>query len=185
MIDEIMEDASDRMDKSLEALHTAFARIRTGRASVSLLDHVEVEYYGTPTPIKQVATVKVEEGRTLHITPWEKSLIPVIEKSILRSNLGVTPASTGEIIRLPLPTLTEENRRELIKRARHAAEAARVALRNIRREVIHDFRDMVKEKMISEDEEHQAEDRIQHITDRHVQKVDELLEQKEADLIEI
>ena len=185
LIDEIVDDAGDRMTKSLEALHTAFARIRTGRANPSLLDGVEVDYYGVATPISQVATVTVEEGRTLAISPWEKRMVPDIEKAILRSNLGLTPTSAGDVIRLVLPPLTEENRRDLTRQARNETEHTRVAIRNVRRDANHDVREFLKEKEITEDEAHRAIQDIQKLTDERVSQADSALTRKESDLMEI
>ena len=185
LIDDIVSDADDRMSKSLEALHAAFARIRTGRAHPSLLDGVEVDYYGAATPVNQVATVTVEEGRTLAIAPWEKRLVPDIEKAILRSNLGLTPTSTGDVIRLVLPPLTEENRRDLSRQARDETEHTRVAIRNVRRDANHDIREFLKEKEITEDEAHRANQVIQQVTDERVAQADSALERKENDLMEV
>ena len=185
MIKEIHEDADERMGKSLEVLATHFARIRTGRANPNLLDGIEVEYYGNPTPLNQVASVSVEDARTLVISPWEKKLVPEIEKAILKSDLGITPASTSEVIRVPLPALTEQNRKDLAKQARHEAENARIAIRNIRRDAINDIRELVKEKEVAEDEAHRAEDGIQKLTDRRISEVDQALEAKESDLMEV
>lgn len=185
MIDEIRADADERMGKSVESLHTAFARIRTGRAHPSLLDGIEVSYYGTDTPLNQVASISVEDARTLVISPWEKKLVPDIEKAILKSDIGVTPNSTSELIRVPLPALTEENRRDLAKQARHEAENARIAIRNIRRDAIGDIRELVKEKEVAEDEAHRAEEAIQKLTDKHIGEVEKALEAKEADLMAI
>jgi ribosome recycling factor len=185
MIDEIQADADQRMGKSVESLQTAFARIRTGRANPSLLDGIEVPYYGTDTPLNQVASVSVEDARTLVISPWEKKLIPDIEKAILKSDLGLTPNSTSELIRLPLPALTEENRRDLAKQARHEAENAKVAIRNIRRDAIGHVRDLVKDKEVAEDEAHRSEETIQKLTDKRIGEVDKALEAKEADLMAI
>lgn len=185
MIDEIQADADDRMGKSIEALHSSFGRIRTGRANPSLLDGIEVSYYGTDTPLNQVASITVEDARTLAVSPWEKNLIPDIEKAILRSDLGITPASNKELIRVPLPALTEENRRDLARTAKQEAEAARIAIRNIRRDAIHDVRQLAKAKEVAEDDERRAEEAIQSITDRRIGEVDRTLEAKEADLMEI
>jgi ribosome recycling factor len=185
MINEIQADADERMGKSVESLHAAFARIRTGRANPSLLAGIEVPYYGTPTPLNQVASVSVEDARTLVISPWEKKLIPDIEKAILKSDLGITPNSTSELIRVPLPALTEENRRDLAKQARHEAENARVAVRNIRRDAIGGIRDLVKEKEVAEDDAHRAEEAIQKLTDKRIAEIDKALEGKEADLMAI
>lgn len=185
MIDEIVEDADERMGKSLDSLQTAFAKIRTGRANPSLLDTVMLEYYGSPTPLNQVASISVEDARTLTVSPWEKPLLPEIEKAILRSDIGITPVSSGDIIRVPLPPLTEENRRDLAKTARSEAENCRIAIRNIRRDAINDIRELVKEKEASEDDARRAEDRIQSVTDARVAQTDKNLAAKEADLMEI
>lgn len=185
MIDEIKQDAGERMAKSLQALGSAFARIRTGRANPAILDGVEVDYYGAPTPIKQVAAITVEEGRSLLISPWEKRLVPDIEKAILKSDLGLTPASSGDAIRLPMPPLTEENRRDLVRQARQEAENARVAIRNVRRDAIADLRELVREKEATEDEGRRAEEAVQRLTDTHVGRADAALAEKEADLLEI
>ncbi len=185
MIDEILVDANERMAKSLEALQVAFAKIRTGRANPSLLDGISVEYYGAPTPLNQVASISVEDARTLAVSPWEKPLIPDIEKAILKSDIGITPVSTGDVIRVPLPPLTEENRRDLARHAKQEAENGRIAIRNIRRDAIADVRELVKEKEATEDEAHRAEERIQGYTDSRVAEVDAALAAKEADLLEI
>ena len=183
MLDEIKQDASERMIKSVSSLRTAFSRIRTGRATPSLLDAIEVEYYGTLTPINQVASISVEDARTLMITPWEKSVIPDIEKAILKSDLGLTPTGTREAIRLPLPPLTEENRRDLIRKAKGEAETARVSIRNVRRDAIADVRERVREKESTEDEGRRAEEQLQKITDSRVNEVDDVLAEKESDLL--
>ncbi len=185
MINEIQQDADERMSKSMEVLGSHFARIRTGRANPGLLDGIEVEYYGNTTPLNQVASITVEDARTLVISPWEKHMIPDLEKAILKSDLGITPASTSELIRVPLPALTEENRKDLARQAKQEAENARIAIRNIRRDAIADIRELVKEKEAAEDEAHRAEDAIQKLTDRHVAEVDAALAAKEADLMEV
>ena len=185
MIDEILEDADERMGKSLESLQVAFAKIRTGRAHPSLLDSISLEYYGANTPLNQLASISVEDGRTLTVSPWEKPLIPEVEKAILKSDLGITPISSGDVIRVPLPPLTEENRRDLARQAKQEAEQCRVAIRNIRREAISDVRELVKEKEATEDEAHRAEDRAQQHTDKRVAEVDAALAAKQADLLEI
>ena len=185
MIDEILQDADERMGKSVDALHTAFAKIRTGRAHPSLLDTISMEYYGAMTPLNQLASISVEDGRTLTVAPWEKPLIPEIEKAILKSDIGITPVSTGDVIRVPLPPLTEENRRDLARLAKQEAENARIAIRNIRREAIADIRELVKEKEATEDEARRAEDTAQAHTDKRVKEVDTALAAKEADLMEI
>ena len=185
MIDEIVEDANERMGKTLDSLQQAFAKIRTGRANPSLLDTVMLDYYGSPTPLNQVASISVEDARTLAVSPWEKPLIPEIEKAILKSDIGITPISTGDVIRVPLPPLTEENRRDLVKIAKSESENGRIAIRNIRRDAIADVRELVKEKEASEDDARRAEDRIQGVTDARVAQVDAALAVKESDLMEI
>jgi len=185
MIDEIIKDAEIRMGKSIDSLHTELAKIRTGRAHPSILDQVKVDYYGTETPISQVANINIEDSRTLAVTPWEKPMVAAIEKAIMGSDLGLNPMSAGTVIRIPLPPLTEERRRDLVKIVKHEAENARIAIRNIRRDANSDFKDLLKEKEISEDESHQSEDSIQKLTDKHVTKVDEILTAKEAELMEI
>jgi ribosome recycling factor len=185
MIEEIQVDARDRMDKSLESLQGAFGRIRTGRANPSILSGIEVSYYGNDTPLNQVASINVEDARTLVISPWEKKLVPEIEKAILKSDLGITPSATSDVVRVPLPALTEENRRELAKQARQEAENARIAIRNIRRDAIGDIRELVKEKEVSEDDARRAEEAIQKLTDSRIAQVDKALEAKEADLMAI
>ena len=185
MIEEIKEDAEERMNKTLVALDAAFAKIRTGRAHPSLLDSILVDYYGAATPINQVANVVVEDGRTLLVSPWEKSMIPEVEKAILKSDLGLNPSTSSDNIRLPMPPLTEENRRDLTKIARSEAENARVAIRNIRRDANSDLKEYLKEKEITEDEERRGQDLIQQLTDNKVKQIDSALEVKEADLMEI
>ncbi len=185
MIDDIKKDASDRMDKSLKALEQALTKLRTGRAHTSLLDHITVEYYGSTVPLNQCANVNVEDSRTLAVTPWEKSMVQPIEKAIMKSDLGLNPVSAGTVIRIPLPPLTEERRKDMIKLVRHEAEGGRIAVRNIRRDALSDIKDMLKEKMIGEDDEHRAHDEVQVITDDHVASIDKLLEQKESELMEV
>jgi ribosome recycling factor len=185
MIHEIIQDAEVRMGKSIDALHTEFKKIRTGRAHPSLLDQIHVDYYGADTPINQVANVTVEDSRTLAVTPWEKDMVSKVEKAIMNSDLGLNPATAGTVIRIPMPPLTEERRKDLVKVVRHEAEQARVAIRNIRRDANGDFKDLLKEKEISEDEERNAEERIQKLTDTHVGKIDKVLADKEAELMEV
>ena len=185
MIEEIKNDAAERMDKTLVALDAAFAKIRTGRAHPSLLDNISVDYYGTATPINQVANITVEDGRTLLVAPWEKPMIPEIEKAILKSDLGLNPSTSSDNIRLPMPSLTEENRRDLTKIARSEAENARVAIRNIRRDANSDLKEYLKEKEITEDDERRGQDLVQQLTDNKVKQIDAALEAKEADLMEI
>ncbi len=185
MIDDIKHDANQRMGKSIEALGQAFARIRTGRANPAILDDIEVSYYGNDTPLNQVASISVEDARTLVISPWEKKLLGDIEKAILKSDLGITPSSSSDVIRIPLPPLSEENRRDLARHARHEAEQGRVAVRNIRRDAIGDVRELVKEKAISEDDARRAEEDIQRLTDKRISEIDHALSEKESDLLKI
>ncbi len=185
MIKEIMQDAGSRMEKTIDSLRQSLSKIRTGRAHPSLLDHLRVDYYGSEMPISQVANVGVEDSRTLTVTPWEKQMVQAIEKSILKSDLGLNPATSGTVIRIPMPALTEETRRELVKVVRHEGEAAKVAIRNIRRDANSDFKDLLKEKEISEDEERKAAEEIQRLTDRYVGEVDRVLAGKETELMEI
>lgn len=185
MIDEIKSDAEVRMKKSIEALGTAFGKIRTGRAHPSILDSVMVSYYGVDTPLKQVANVSVEDGRTLAISAWEKPMVPVIEKAIMQANLGLNPSSTGDLIRVPMPALTEETRRDMVKLAKADAESARVSIRNARRDANSDLKDLLKEKEITEDEEKRGEDLIQKLTDSYIAKVEAALQEKESDLMEV
>lgn len=185
MIDDIKKDAKTRMGKSVESLVKELAKVRTGRAHPSLLDHIRVDYYGSEMPISQVATINVEDARTLTVVPWEKPMVAVVEKAILTSDLGLNPMSAGTVIRVPMPPLTEERRKDLIRVVRHETEGAKVAVRNIRRDANHDLKDLVKEKMISEDDEHRGQDIIQDLTDQHIKQVDELLAEKEKDLMDI
>ncbi len=185
MIDEILQDAEARMGKSIEAFKTALSKIRTGRAHPSLLDHVKVEYYGSDVPLSQVANITVEDSRTLVVNPWEKQMVPAVEKAIMKSDLGLNPNTAGTVIRIPMPPLTEERRRDMVKIVRNEAEGARVAIRNIRRDANSDFKELLKEKEISEDDERRASDRIQKLTDKYVQEVEKLVEVKEAELMEI
>ena len=173
------------MGKSVEALKNEFAKIRTGRAHPSLLEQITVSYYGSDTPLSQVANVAVEDSRTLTVTPWEKAMVQAIEKAILTSDLGLNPATSGTVIRIPLPPLTEERRRELVKLVRHEAENGRVAIRNIRRDANSEIKEAVKEKMVSEDEAHGGEEKIQKLTDQFIKDMERLLEEKEADLLSI
>ena len=185
MIEDVRRDADQRMGKSIAALRDAFTKIRTGRAHTSLLDHLRVEYYGSEVPLQQVANVAVMDARTLSVTPWEKQLVPVIEKVIMSADMGLNPATSGNVIRIPLPALTEERRRELVKVVRQEAEGARVAVRNVRRDAMATLKDLVKEKEITEDDEHRAAETIQKLTDQHVAHIEELLEAKEAELMEV
>jgi len=185
MLNEIREDARARMGKSLENLETNFAKIRTGRAHPSILDSVTVDYYGSLVPISQVANINVEDARTLLVQPWEQPMISVVEKAIMKSDLGVNPVTNGNVMRIPMPVLTEERRKDLTKVARAEAEHARVAVRNVRRDANGDVKSLLKDKDITEDEARQAEDSIQKITDEMVSKVDAFLKDKEESLMEI
>lgn len=185
MLDEIKKDANERMAKSVASLQSDLTKIRTGRAHTSLLDHISVEYYGSPVPLNQVSNVNVEDSRTLTVTPWEKDMVQPIERAIMNSDLGLNPASAGTVIRVPLPPLTEERRKDLIRLVRQEAEGGRVAIRNIRRDALGDIKELLKEKMIGEDDEHRAHDEIQAITDRNIADIDETLAKKESELMEI
>jgi ribosome recycling factor len=185
MIEDIKKDASTRMGKSIESLKGELTKLRTGRAHTSLLDHITVDYYGNETPLSQVATIAVADARMLTVTPWEKAMVPVVEKAIMTSDLGLNPATSGTVIRVPLPPLTEERRRDMIKLVRHEGENAKIAIRNIRRDANSDIKALLKEKEITEDEERQAEDAIQKLTDKYVAEVDTVLEAKEKDLMEL
>jgi ribosome recycling factor len=185
MINDIKNDASTRMGKSVESLIHELAKVRTGRAHPSLLDHIRVDYYGSEVPVSQVANINVEDARTLTVVPWEKDMVSVVEKAIMTSDLGLNPVGAGNVLRVPMPPLTEERRKDLIRVVRHEAENAKVAVRNIRRDANHDLKDLVKEKMISEDDERRGQEAIQNLTDKHVKQIDELLEEKEKDLLEI
>ena len=185
MIDDLKKDARQRMKKSIESLQHEFSGIRTGRAHAGLLDHVTVDYYGAEVPLNQAASVHVEDARTLAVQPWEKSMVPKIEKAIINSNLGLNPVSAGSVIRVPMPPLTEERRKELVKVVRQEAENARIAVRNIRRDVNSDLKALLKEKEITEDDERAAEQAIQKITDEKVAEIDSMLERKENDLMEV
>lgn len=185
MIEEILLDAEDRMEKSLSSLDSAFNKIRTGRAHPNILDNVFVDYYGSDTPIQQLSNVTVEDGRSLLITPWEKNMLGAIEKAIMSSDLGLNPSNNGDVIRVPMPALTEETRKEYTKQAKHEAENARVALRNIRRDANQHVKDLLKEKEISEDDERKAEQDIQKLTDSFIAKVEEKYNLKETDLLAI
>ena len=183
MIDDIQQDASVRMGKSVEALQKAFTKIRTGRAHPSLLDQITVSYYGTDTALSQVANVSIEDSRTLKVAPWEKDMVKAIEKAIMASDLGLNPTTQGLAIRIPLPPLTEERRRDLVKIVKNEAEQGRVAVRNIRRDANSEIKEALKEKMVSEDEARAGEEKIQKITDKFIKEIEKHLEVKEADLL--
>jgi len=184
MIKDIVSDAGSRMDKTIEAFRLELTKIRTGRAHPSLLDHISVDYYGAQTPLTQAANVTVEDARTLSVTAWDKSMVPIIEKAILESSLGLNPNTSGTVMRIPLPPLSEERRRDLIKVTKSEAENSRVAVRNIRRDAIHSLKELQKAKEISEDDERKAEDQVQKATDIRVKKIDEILAEKEREMLE-
>lgn len=185
MIDTITRAADTRMQKAIESLQQELAKVRTGRAHTSLLDHIRVDYYGSEVPISQAATVTVIDPRTLGVTPWDKSMVKTVEKAILNSDLGLNPATAGDLIRVPLPALTEERRRDLIRVVKTEAEQARVAVRNIRRNANHHLKELVKKKDISEDDERRAEEKIQRLTDDNIARIEEVLAAKEKDLLEV
>jgi len=185
MIEDIKKDAESRMKKSIDSLKGDLTKLRTGRAHTSLLDHIVVSYYGNDTPLNQVASVTVSDPRTLTITPWEQNMVSAIEKAIMQSNLGLNPTTAGKVIRVPLPPLTEERRKDMIKVVRQEGENGRIAIRNIRRDANNDFKTLNKEKEITDDQMRQAEDAIQKLTDKYVAEVDQILEQKEKELMEV
>ncbi|WP_322520966.1 ribosome recycling factor [Guyparkeria halophila] len=185
MIDDIVKDARSRMNKSIEALKSELSKIRTGRAHVSVLDHIHVEYYGSQVPLSQVAKLSAEDARTLSVTPWEKDMVGKIEKAIMTSDLGLNPSSAGTVIRIPMPPLTEERRRELGKVVRNEGENAKIAIRNIRRDANNDLKGFLKEKEISEDEERRGQDTVQKVTDERVAEVDQIVADKEKELMEV
>ena len=184
MIAEIKKDAEHRMQRGVEALKEELKRLRTGRAHTGLLEHLTVEYYGSHVPIKQTANLTVEDARTLVVTPWEKQMVSVVEKAIINSGLGLTPVTAGTVIRVPLPPMTEERRREMVKVVRGSAEHGRVAVRNVRRDALGDLKDLLKERMITEDDERRAQEDIQKLTDRYVAQIDALLKEKEAEIMD-
>lgn len=185
MIEDIKQDAETRMGKSVQSLKSELAKIRTGRAHPSLIEHIKVDYYGSETPITQVANVAVEDARTLMVTPWEKTMVQAVEKAIMISDLGLNPMSAGDVIRIPMPALTEERRKEFVRIVRQEAENGRVAARNIRRDAIADIKELVKEKEIGEDDGRKAEDDVQKITDKYIAEMDDVLAAKEKELMEI
>ncbi len=185
MIEDIKKEARERMEKSLEALGHHFNKIRTGRAHPGLLDGLKVEYYGADTPLNQAANINVEDARTLTVTAWDKSMVPEIERAILKSDLGLNPSTAGGVIRIPMPALTEETRKGFIRQARHEAESARVSVRNARRDAMGMLKELEKEKEISEDDERRGQDEVQKLTDGFVARIEKLLAEKEADLMEI
>jgi len=184
-IDQIKKDAEDRMSKSVESLKADLGKIRTGRAHAGLLDHVKVDYYGTMTPLNQMANVGVGDARTLTVTPWDKGMVQAIEKAIRESDLGLNPATAGQIIRVPLPQLTEERRKELCKHVRTEGEGAKVAIRNVRRDANHHLKEMLKKKLITEDDDKRSEEIVQKATDRYIAEVDKLVVAKEGDIMQV
>src|SRR5579862_433527 len=185
MLDELKKDAQVRMGKCVATFQADLKKLRTGRAHPSLIEHLRVDYYGSEVPLQQVANIAVEDGRTLVVSPWAKSMVQPIEKALHKSDLGLTPMSAGTVIRIPMPPLTEERRRDITKVLRHDAENARVAVRNVRRDVMTDVKDMLKEKMISQDDERRAETEIQKLTDKHVADIDQLLAAKEKEIMQV
>ncbi len=185
MIDELKKNIESKMQKSIEALKTDLSKVRTGRAHTGLLDHVLVDYYGSPTPIPQVANVTLIDSRTIGVAPWEKKLAGAIEKAIRDSDLGLNPSAVGELVRVPMPALTEERRRDLIKVVKHEGEAAKVAVRNLRRDANHSLKEALKSKLITEDDERRTEEEIQKLTDRYVTEIDKALATKETDLMAV
>lgn len=185
MIDDIQKRTAERMAKSIEALKHELAKIRTGRAHPSLLDHVTVSYYGNEVPLSQTANIVAEDARTLSVTPWERTMVQAIEKAIMSSDLGLNPNTMGTVIRVPMPALTEQRRKDLVKVVRHEGENAKVAIRNIRRDANNEFKAALKDKAISEDQERKGQDQIQKLTDQYIKEVDKLLEVKETDLMAI
>lgn len=185
MLDDIKKDANERMNKCVAAFKNELKRLRTGRAHTSLLDHIRVEYYGNEVPLNQVANIALEDARTLTVTPWEKTMVQAIEKAIMKSDLGLMPNTAGTVIRVPMPALTEERRRDLTKVVRHEAENARVAVRNVRRDVMTELKEMLKEKLVSQDDDRRAQDEVQKLTDRHVAEIDQVLAEKEKELMQV
>ncbi len=185
MIDDIHDDANKRMEKTVSVMRENFSKIRTGRASTSLLDHVTVDYYGVEVPLNQAANVATEDARTISIMPYEKSMVQKIEKAIMTADLGLNPSTAGQVIRVVLPPLTEERRKDLVKVIRQEAEDARVAVRNVRRDANADLKELVKEKEITEDDQHDGEERIQKLTDQHIERIDNLLQEKEQELMTV
>lgn len=185
MIADVKKTAEQKMKKTVEALKTDLGKVRTGRAHTGLLDHVMVDYYGTPTPLPQVANVTLVDARTIGVHPWDKKMVPAVDKAIRDSDLGLNPATQGDIVRVPMPALTEERRKDLIKVVRHEGENAKVAVRNVRRDANNHLKDLLKKKEVAEDEERRAQDDIQKLTDRSIAEIDKALEVKEADLMVI
>ena len=184
-LSELRKTTDQKMNKTMDAFKADLAKVRTGRAHTGLLDHVVADYYGTPTPLNQIAKITLVDARTIAVTPFEKKMLPAIEKAIRGSDLGLNPAAMGDMIRVPMPALTEERRKELIKVVRHEAESARVAIRNLRRDAIHHLKEALKKKEISENDEHRTQDEVQKLTDQHVAGIDKMLQQKETELMAV
>jgi ribosome recycling factor len=185
MIDDIKKDAAERMQKCVIALRNDLKKMRTGRAHTSLVEHIKVDYYGTDTPMSQVARITVEDARTLVVTPFDKGMVQNIEKAIMKSDLGLMPNTAGTVIRIPMPQMTEERRREMTKIVRHEAEGGRVAVRNVRRDVMNDLKDLLKEKLVSQDDDRRAQDEIQKLTDKYVAEIEQVLAEKEKELMQV
>ncbi len=185
MLNEIYDDAKERMEKTLKNLEREYKRLRTGRATPSLVEHIKVEYYGNPTPLNQLATITIPEPRTIMIQPWDQSVVGEVEKAVLKSDLGLTPNNDGKVIRINIPPLTEERRKELVKVVKKMAEEAKVAIRNIRRDANEMIKDLKKEKQISEDEQYRGQEKIQKLTDEFVEKIEDLMEKKEKEVLEV
>jgi ribosome recycling factor len=185
MLDDLKKDAVTRMGKCVATFQSDLKKLRTGRAHPSLVEHLKVDYYGSEVPLQQVASIAVEDGRTLVISPWEKTVVQAIEKAIFKSDLGLTPMTAGTVIRIPMPPLTEERRREITKVLRHDAENARIAIRNVRRDVMNDIKELLKEKLVSQDDERRAEGEVQKLTDKHVADIETLLAAKEKEVMQV
>jgi ribosome recycling factor len=185
MLNDLKKDAVERMQKCVLSLKNELKKLRTGRAHTSLLEHIRVDYYGSEVPLQQVASIALEDSRTITVTPWEKNLVGAIEKAIMKSELGLMPNTAGTVIRVPMPPLTEERRRDLTKVVRHEAENARVAVRNVRRDVMNDLRDMLKEKLVSQDEDRRAQEEVQKLTDKYIAEIEQVLVEKEKELMQV
>lgn len=185
MIEDILKDAEQRMQKSIESMRADMAKIRTGRASPAVIDHIMVDYYGTQTPLNQVANITVQDARTLALQPWEKQMIPVVEKAIMEANLGLNPMTAGNLIRIPMPALTEERRKEMVKVAAADGESGKIAVRNIRRDANSDFKALLSDKDITEDDDRNAQDRVQKMTDRYVAEIDTVVADKEIEILKV
>jgi ribosome recycling factor len=185
MLEDLKKDAATRMAKCVHTFQADLKKLRTGRAHPSLIEHLKVDYYGSEVPLQQVASIAVEDGRTLVISPWEKSVVQAIEKAIFKSDLGLTPMTAGTVVRIPMPPLTEERRREITKVLRHDAENARVAVRNVRRDVMNDIKEKLKKKLLSQDDERRTETEVQKLTDKHVADIEALLAAKEKEVMQV